>query len=81
VIGDSITATVAVVGVDFVDLHLTEVDGAHLGRITLDVQRRSPIVNGVTGIVIKRLEENRVRLGFEVEDGVSVARLDSTGSG
>jgi hypothetical protein len=73
VIGNSIVATVAVVGTDFVDLSLVRIDGTRLGKATLDRQLR-PVVPGVAGVIVKRLEGNRVSLGFELEDGIPIVR-------
>jgi sRNA-binding carbon storage regulator CsrA len=74
VFDNSVVATVAVVGADFVDLSLARIDGTRLGHATLDVQRLRPVVQGVAGVIVKRLDGNRVRLGFEYDEGISVAR-------
>jgi sRNA-binding carbon storage regulator CsrA len=71
---DAVTATVAVVGANFVDLSVATIGGAHLGRATLELQQHRPVVQGVIGVMVKRLAEDRVCLGFEVGEGISVAR-------
>lgn len=73
IIGNAVTATVAVVGAEFADLHLADVDGAHIGRVTIDVKHLRQIVNGVSGVMIKRLDD-RVWLGLEIEKGIEIAR-------
>lgn len=79
IIDGTITATVAVIGADFVDIGLLEVGGARLRCVTLDTRKLRPVVDGVTGIMIERIEAGRIRLGFEVRRGVSVRRSEIVG--
>jgi sRNA-binding carbon storage regulator CsrA len=74
VFDNAVVATVAVVGAEFVDLSLAKIDGTRLGRVTLDVQQLRPVVQGVAGVMVKRLSENSIRLGFEVDESMTVAR-------
>ncbi len=74
VLDNAVVATIAVVGADFVDLSLAKIDGTRIGNATLDVQQLRPVVQGVAGVMVKRLEANKVRLGFELEEGIAVAR-------
>lgn len=79
IVDGTIKATVAVIGADFVDLGLSEVGGARLRCVTLDTRELRPVIDGVTGIMIKKIEAGRVRLGFEVRRGVSIGRPDVVG--
>ena len=76
IIDDALVATVAVIGADFVDLGLSRMDGTRLGHATLATSGLRTVAGGVQGIMIKSLDEGRVRLGFEYPEGVSIARDD-----
>ena len=74
IIDGTFTATVAVVGADFVDLGLCERDGTQLGCVTLNTRQRAHVVRGVSGIMIERMEQGRVRLGFDAPKRISIKR-------
>jgi sRNA-binding carbon storage regulator CsrA len=76
VIDDLIRATVITIGDEFVDLGLAQLDCTELGHISLDIYGMRPVVHGVNGIMIERMADNRVRLGLEYSEGVTIARSE-----
>jgi sRNA-binding carbon storage regulator CsrA len=76
IIDSKFTATVAVVGADFVDLGLSEVGGTRLGYVTLNTHKLAQVIRGVRGIMVERIEEGRVSLGFESPSEVWIGRSE-----
>lgn len=79
VIDDLIVLTVAIIGEGFIDLGMAEVGGAQLGTISLDHHGLRPIVDGVKGVMV-RIEGDRVRIGFDYREGVSIVRPEVVAS-
>lgn len=76
IIDDLLRLTVAVVGRDFVDLALQDIDGMAVGRITLSIDQLRPVVPGVEGLMIPTLDKDRVRLGPECREGIAIVRSE-----
>ena len=75
IVSDRFQATVAVIGTDYVDLGVIELNGDRRGVVTLNEHELRPIVGGVRGILIRHKQDG-VRLGFEFEDGVTIQRAE-----
>ena len=73
IVSDRFQATV--IGKDYVDLGVIELNSDRRGVVTLHKHGLLPIVGGVRGILIRHTQDG-VRLGFEVEDGVTIQRAE-----
>jgi sRNA-binding carbon storage regulator CsrA len=73
VIDGQIVVRIAVIGANFVDIGLSQVDGIPIGVVTLVQNTSTPIAQGVRGVVIE-LRGGRVRMGLEYPEGVAITR-------
>ncbi len=75
VINGDIAATVSVIGRDFCDVQVSHRDGRPIGDVTFRVgMSRQELAHGVWGHLANVAPQKKVRLAFEVPNGVTVVR-------
>ncbi|TWU13949.1 Carbon storage regulator [Symmachiella macrocystis] len=74
-INGDIAATVSAIGRDFCDVNISHRDGRLISNVTLRIgMSRQELAHGVWGHLANVAPQKKVRLAFEVPNGVTVVR-------